>query len=360
MSTVSARTQLLLEAPALPLLLRLSAPNLGEAAARITFLAADALFVSWVGGDALAAVGVVFPLFLMLQVATASGLGSGVSAAIGRALGAGDAGAARALAGTSAMLALSGGAATTGVLLLAGPALYTLAGLGPAAREMAVVYGAVLFGGSVFVWTMNLLANVCRGAGTMTVPATAIVVGELFHLGLSPALILGAGPLPALGMAGAALAALAAYVVGTAILLGHLLSARTVVRLEPGAVRLRRADAVAILRVGVPSALGSLLFPLTMFVMAGLVARLGDAAAAAFAAASRLELLQVPLTFAFGSSVIALIATAIAAPAHAVRYTGVNGVEMNGLSLQGLSLQGTTMGASTVAIDAIELPASLR
>ena len=85
-----SRTQRILEAPVLPLLLSLAAPNIGEAAARITFLTADALFVSWLGSDALAGVAVVFPLFLILQTATASGIGSGVSSAIGRALGAGE------------------------------------------------------------------------------------------------------------------------------------------------------------------------------------------------------------------------------------------------------------------------------
>ena len=43
---LSARTQRILEAPVLPLLLTLALPNIGEAAARIPFLTADALFVS--------------------------------------------------------------------------------------------------------------------------------------------------------------------------------------------------------------------------------------------------------------------------------------------------------------------------
>jgi Na+-driven multidrug efflux pump len=47
------RTRLLLSAPVLRTLLRLSAPNLGEAVARVIFLSADALFVSWLGNTAL-------------------------------------------------------------------------------------------------------------------------------------------------------------------------------------------------------------------------------------------------------------------------------------------------------------------
>src|SRR5215469_8484236 len=55
-----ARTRRLLEAPVLSTLLWLSAPNLVEAAARVTFLTDDAAFVSWLGADSLAAVAIVF------------------------------------------------------------------------------------------------------------------------------------------------------------------------------------------------------------------------------------------------------------------------------------------------------------
>ncbi|MEA2811917.1 MAG: hypothetical protein QOJ17_6058, partial [Rhodospirillaceae bacterium] len=121
MSVLSSRTQRILAAPVLPLLLSLAAPNIGEAAARITFLTADALFVSWLGSDALAGVAVVFPLFLILQTATASGIGSGVSSAIGRALGAGEHARATSLAGVAVAIALIGAGLTSALLLIAGP-----------------------------------------------------------------------------------------------------------------------------------------------------------------------------------------------------------------------------------------------
>jgi putative MATE family efflux protein len=313
MSVLSSRTQRILEAPVLPLLLSLAAPNIGEAAARITFLTADAIFVSWLGGDALAGVAVVFPLFLILQTATASGVGSGVSSAIGRALGAGDHGRAVSLAGVAVSIALIGGALTTALMLLAGPSLYAAMGLTGRPVEMAVLYGAVMFGGSVLVWLMNLLANVSRGAGNMMVPAFAIAIGEAFHLALSPALILGWGPFPALGIVGAALAAVTAYGVGTIVLLVHLLSRQALVRLRLDAIRLHRDEAAAILGVGVVSAAAATLFQVSTFFVAGIVASLGSSAVAAYGAANRLELLQYPITFAFGSAVITMVATAAGA-----------------------------------------------
>jgi putative MATE family efflux protein len=312
MSVLSPRTQRILEAPVLPLLLSLAAPNIGEAAARITFLTADAIFVSWLGSDALAGVAVVFPLFLVLQTATASGIGSGVSSAIGRALGAGDAERAQLLAGVGVAIALVGAVLITGLLLAFGPALYASMGLTARALEMAIAYGAVLFGGSIFVWLMNVLANVSRGAGNMMVPAFAIAIGEAFHLALSPALIIGWGPFPQLGILGAAVAALSAYAVGTVVLL-HLASRQALVRLRIAALRLRRDEAAAILKVGGLSAVSALLFQVTTFFVAGLVAGLGSAAVAGYGAAVRLELLQYPITFAFGSAVITMVATAVGA-----------------------------------------------
>jgi putative MATE family efflux protein len=326
MSVLSARTQRILEAPVLPLLLSLAAPNIGEAVARITFLTADALFVSWLGSDALAAVAVIFPLFLILQTATASGIGSGVSSAIGRALGAGDHDRAISLAGVAVVLALIGAAATTTVLLIGGPSLYAAMGLAGRPLDMAVLYSAVIFGGAVVVWLMNLLANVSRGAGNMMVPAFAIAIGEAFHLALSPALILGWGPFPALGIAGAALAALAAYGVGTMVLVIHLVSRQALVRLRPGAIRLRREEAVAIMGVGAVSAGSATLFQITTFFVAGILSVLGSSAVAAYGAANRLEMLQYPITFAFGSAVITMVATAAGARdlerARRVAWTG--------------------------------------
>jgi hypothetical protein len=192
-SQLAPRKCTLLTAPVLPTLMRLAAPNLGEAAARITFLTADAAFVSWLGGSALAAVTLVYPLFLIIQTFTASGFGTGVSASVGQVLGAGDRAKACQLANAALILALAATVLSTCALLLFAPWLHRLMGGRGEVLQLATVYGRVLLSGIGFVWLMNLLANVSRGAGNMIVPASAIFVGEACHLLLSPALILGLG-----------------------------------------------------------------------------------------------------------------------------------------------------------------------
>jgi putative MATE family efflux protein len=316
-AALSDRTRRLLEGPILPTLLRLAAPNLGEAAARIAFIGCDAVFVGWLGTDALAGVSLVFPIFLIMQMTSASGLGAGVAAAVARALGGGRRADADALASHAILLAALTAAGFATSMLIDGPALYRALGARGPALAAAVSYSNLVFGGGALaVWLMNILANLVRGTGNMTVPASAIIAGELVHLALSPSLILGWGPFPQLGVAGAALAVIAAYGTGAAILLVYLLSGSGLVRLSRAALRPRLAPVRAILSVGGLAALNVLQWQLAAFAVTAAVASFGPVILAGYGAAIRLELLMYPLSFALGSATVALVATQIGAGAH--------------------------------------------
>jgi Na+-driven multidrug efflux pump len=91
-------------------------------------------------------------------------------------------------------------------------------------------------------------------------------------------------------------------------------------------VRVRRDEGAAILGIGGFAALAMVQFQATAFFVTGLVGQLGASAIAAYGAATRLELLQAPITFAFGSAVITLIATALGAgdTARARRITSTS------------------------------------
>lgn len=321
---LSPRTRRILEGPVAATLLRLALPNLGEAAARIAFISFDAVFVGWIGTDALAGVSLAFPIFLLMQMMSASGVGAGVNGSVARAMGSGRPGDAAAIAFHAVVLALAAGLFFTALMLAAGPALYAAMGAEGGGLASAVTYSGIVFGGIVAVWLMNLMANIVRGTGNMVVPASAIVAGELVHLALSPALILGLGPIPSLGVVGAAIAVVASYATGAIVLAVHLLSGRSEIRFRRHP--LERRHFAAILGVGVPAALNVLQAQAIMIVSTGLAAALGTAALAGYGAAARLDLLQIPLTFAMGSAVIAMVATSIGAGraerARIVAWTG--------------------------------------
>ena len=71
---VAARTRMLLEAPILPTLLRLAAPNVLNLLAIAGMITFDGLFVGKLGADALAGVSLAFPWVMLVQHTAASGI----------------------------------------------------------------------------------------------------------------------------------------------------------------------------------------------------------------------------------------------------------------------------------------------
>jgi putative MATE family efflux protein len=310
---VTDRTRLLLEAPITPTLLRLAIPNVVVMVAQAVVSTCEMYFVSWLGPEALAGVSLVFPLIMLMQTMSAGGMGGGVASAVARALGAGrrqdaDALALHALVIAGVMAALF----TTG-MLWGGPALYhTMGGRGDTLAA-AQLYSQVVFAGALSVWLLNTLASIVRGTGNMLLPAAVVMGGGVAVLLLSPALILGWGPVPRLGIAGAGLALIVYYSVGSLVLLGYLLSARSLVRLTVRGARLRPALFWEILRVGAPGSLNTILTNLNIALLTGLVGPFGTFALAGYGLGVRLEYLQIPIVFGFGSALVTMVGTNVGA-----------------------------------------------
>jgi len=176
----------------------------------------------------------------------------------------------------------------------------------------------------VFVWLANTLASVLRGSGNTLAPALALAAAATVQIPLSGALTLGWGPFPRLGISGAALAYVAAFLVAS------LAMGAAVWR---SALRPRRADWQFqarhfrdILRVGAISSLSALQTVLTAVIVTGFVGTYGSAALAGYGVGVRLELLQVPLVFAIAQALVVLVGTHIgagqAARAKRIAWTG--------------------------------------
>ncbi|MBI1943419.1 MAG: MATE family efflux transporter, partial [Betaproteobacteria bacterium] len=298
-------TEQLLDAPILPALARLAAPGLLLVVFQSAVSIADTHFVGRLGTEPLAGLALVFPLLMLLQMTSAGAMGGGVSSAIARALGRGDRPAARAFVVHGTVIALAAGLAFTLLLLAFGREIYRLLGGGDATLGNALAYSNLLFSGAVLIWLANTFASVLRGSGNTLAPALVLVAASLVHIPLSGALTLGAGPFPRLGIAGAAIAYLAAFSLATVanaafIWKSPLCPTRADLRLEAR----RFAE---ILRVGAVSSLNAVQTVLTAVILTGLAGRYGVAALAGYGVAVRLELLQVPLVFAIGQALVVLV-----------------------------------------------------
>src|SRR6185503_14346132 len=159
---------------------------------------------------------------------------------------------------------------------------------------------------------MNALASVLRGTGNMLVPSVAICGGVILLIPLSPLLIFGLGPLPALGMAGGAVAVLLTTALTIAGMAWYIWSGRCVVR--PIVAPLRKIFFSDILRVGAIGSVNTLQTTLVFVLTTPLVgAAGGPEAVAGYGTAARLEYLLIPLVFGLGAPLVALVGTNIGA-----------------------------------------------
>src|SRR5215813_11922285 len=162
-SPMAARTRSLLEAPIVPTLLRLAAPNIAVMAIQAVVSTGEVYFIGWLGSEALAGVALVYPLIMLMQTMSAGGMGGGGASAVARALGAGRQRQAERLAAHAVLIALGMASLFTVLLLLGGPALFQLMGGQGPALEAARIYSHVIFGGAAVIWLLNTLSSIVRG-----------------------------------------------------------------------------------------------------------------------------------------------------------------------------------------------------
>jgi putative MATE family efflux protein len=324
----------ILSGPVLPTLLRLALPTMVVLLAQTAVNIAEAYYVGFLGTDALAGVAMVFPVFMLMTMMSNGGLGSGVASAVARAVGAGRKDDADALVLHAVILAVVVGAAFMFGTIRGGPHLYRALGGKNEALDAALKYSNYLFAGAIPVWIVNLQAAALRGSGNVRVPAIVTLVGALVLIPASPLLIFGFGPIPALGIQGAGIAFAAYYCGAMLVLLRYMASGRSGLTFR--FVPLQGRLFLDILRVGVPTAINTMLTNLTVILVTGAVGLFGTTALAAYGIASRLDYIMIPILFGLCTAVLTMVGVNIGAGqiARAKQIAWIS-------SLVGLALTGT-------------------
>ncbi len=304
----AARTKLLLEGPILPTLLRLAAPNVLNLLAFAGVITFDGFFLGRLGTNALAGASLAFPWVMMVLQTTNSGMGVGVSSAVARALGAGRRERADALVFHALLLALALGALFSTLLLLGAPFMFRWMGGRNEMLADALAYATVALGGAVCICVLNLLGNAVRGTGNMSLPASVLIGCVLVHIAISPVLIFGMGPLPALGPAGAGWGLVIPFAGGSVLMIWYLRS-RAIVRLNFRGVMPRWELFADILKVGIPGLINTAITNLSVVLLTGIAGQLGRDAAIGYAMGARLEYILQPVAFGFGTAIVAMVGT---------------------------------------------------
>ncbi len=215
---------------------------------------ADALWVSFLGPDALSAVGFFFPFFFMIM-SVGAGIGMGGSAAISRFIGAHKKEEADNVAAHTIVLMVILGIIITIPFVVFSRNLFELMGAGNVIDD-ATIYAQIMFAGTLLIFFSNVANSILRGEGDAKRSMYAMAFGSVLNIILDPIFIY---PLK-MGVAGAAWASIISMVISSGILFYWLfIKKNSYVSINLSNFRFHKFILLDILRVGIPFSLSQLL-----------------------------------------------------------------------------------------------------
>jgi len=287
-------------------ILRMTPPMAVAFFAMMAFNLVDTWFVSRLGTIPLAAMGFTFPVIMIIH-SLAMGLGLGTSSCVSRAIGEGSRDRVRHLATYSLVLAFLSFLLLSLIAWGLMPKIMKILGASPETEPLATQYMRILLP-FVPVAALPMIGNnAIRATGDTLRPSIIMSAAAVMNVALDPIFIFGWGPVPAMGIAGAALATGLSRLFSFAWALWLMHNrCRLLTAQWTGFTELFRAWG-AVLHVAVPAAATNVLMPLTMGVITRFIAGFGEYAVAATAAGQRVEHFAYLVPIAMGTVLIPII-----------------------------------------------------
>ncbi|MDF7807703.1 MATE family efflux transporter [Pontiellaceae bacterium B12219] len=288
-------------------LTRLTLPSIGGMFAIMVFNLTDTWFVSRLGTDELAAMGFTFSV-VMIVGALALGFSSGAASIITRALGAGNKARARRTVSDGIILTITGTILVSVLGLLTISPLFSLLGAEGHILSLVREYMSIWFLGAVAAIMPSVSDGCLRAAGDVKRPVIVMCVAALLNVILDPILIFGWGPLPGLGMQGAALATIIARIVATTASLSFLHFKHQLIDWSRPHLKEMLLSWKEIIRLGIPAALTQALNPIAQGFYIRLAAGTGGVqAVAAMATGTRIEAFLLLIAMAYGIALVPFV-----------------------------------------------------
>jgi len=208
------------------LLVRFSTPSVISMVISSSYSLVDSIFIGRLGPTALAAIAVASPLMMIFN-AIGQGTGVGAASLVGRRLGEKNYdGANRAACMGITSFFMVGGFVTI-LVLLSLEWLLRLFGADDSVLPLARAYMLIETSFIVLDFLHLTLAELIRAEGHPTIASSAIITSGIANCIFDPILMFGLGPIPALGIAGAAFATSVGRALGIIVLSTHLFSSKT-------------------------------------------------------------------------------------------------------------------------------------
>ena len=273
----------------------------------------------WIGqflGEEALAASANAGLIMFLMFSTLFGFTMATTILIGQNMGRRDIESVRRIMGTAFGIFFVAGVVFAAAGWIFAPHMLRLMATSESVYPLALSYLRVIFLTMPATFVMILISSSLRGVGDSVTPFWNTVLNVVLDIILNPIFMLGWGPIPAMGIAGSALATIVAGVVSLGLLLRKVYALDLTIRLRGDELKWLRPDPrylKPIARMGLPMGLSMIIMSGSAVVMIGLVNLEGVNTTAAFGVMNQLwSYVQMPAV-AVGAAVSAMVAQNIGA-----------------------------------------------
>jgi putative MATE family efflux protein len=267
-------------------ILLLAVPMVLEMVLESLFAVVDVFWVGRLGANAVATVGLTESM-LSLVFAVGMGLSLSTTAMVARRIGEKDPEGAAVAAVQAIILGLIVSVAIGVPCIAFAPHLLRLMGASPEIITEGSNYTRICLGGSCAVLLLFLNNAIFRGAGDAAIAMRLLWVSNIINLILDPCLIFGVGPLPRLGVTGAALATLIGRSIGVLYQFYRLLRGTERIRILKSQIRVHYDVLLRLLRVSLTGILQFAIAHTSWIGLVRIVSIFGAAALAGYTIAIR-------------------------------------------------------------------------
>lgn len=284
----------------------LAVPMVLEMVMESAFAVVDIFFVSALGAEAVAVVGLTEAV-ITLVYAVAIGIGMAVTATVARRIGEKDTEGANFVAGQTLWLGAFVAAIVAFIgLLYAKPILHIMGG-DESVVEMGESYTTIMLSGSITIVYLFLLNAIFRGAGDANIAMRSLWLANGINIVLDPVLIFGLGPFPEMGVTGAAVATNIGRGVGVLYQLYHLRGHQSRIKITMRHLAIAPRVITKLLKLSLGGVLQFLITTASWIALVRIVASYGSAAVAGYTIAIRVIIFSILPAWGLSNAVATLV-----------------------------------------------------
>ena len=290
----------------------LAVPMVLEMIMESLFAVSDVFFVSRLGAEAIATVGLTESLMIVVYT-IAMGLSISATAIVARRIGERDRDGAARAAVQAILLGLVISLSIGAIGFVFAPSLLRMMGASPEVLATGTTFTRVMLGGSATAFMLFIINSAFRGAGDAAVAMRVLWLANAINIVLGPLLIFGVGPFPRMGITGAAVATTIGRGVGVLFAMSRLVKGSGHLAVQRKHLALELGTVARMLRMSLNGTFQVLVGTLSWIALIRLMAGFGSVAMAGYTIAIRVVVFAMLPAWGLSNAAATMVGQALGA-----------------------------------------------